>query len=61
MPDDSGLRLAHNWTWGGSVIRDDIGGYHMFAMHLVQHCGIQCYQTNGQVLHATAVSPPAIS
>lgn len=56
-PAASGLRLAHNWTWGGSVIRGEDGRYHMFAMHLVRHCGIQCYQTNGEVLHATAARP----
>ena len=57
MANNSGLVLAHNWTWGGSVIKGDDGTYHMFVMHLVDHCGIQCYQTNGQVLHATASQP----
>jgi len=44
--------LRHDWTWGGSVIQGDGDGrYHMFVMHLANHCGIQCYQSNGQVLH----------
>jgi hypothetical protein len=42
MEHDAGLRLAQNWTWGGSVIRGEDGLYHMFVMHLVERCGIQC-------------------
>ena len=38
MEPDSGLRLKQNWTWGGSVIRGEDGQYHMFVMHLVEHC-----------------------
>jgi hypothetical protein len=57
MDPTGGLHLAHNWTWGGSVIQSRDGRYHMFVMHLVEHCGIQCYQTNGEVLHATAATP----
>ena len=57
-PSATGLKLPHNWTWGGSVIRDSRDGrYHMYVMHLKEHCGIQCYQSNGQVLHATANAP----
>ena len=34
------------------MIKGEDGLYSMFVMHLVEHCGIQCYQTNGEVLHA---------
>eukprot|EP01043_Picozoa_sp_COSAG02_P006172 COSAG02_NODE_173_length_31245_cov_413.548096_27_plen_157_part_00 len=42
MESGTGLRLAQNWTWGGSVIRGDDAHYHMFVMHLKERCGIQC-------------------
>ena len=57
MATDSGLHLPSNWTWGGSVIKGEDGAYHMMVMHLVEHCGIQCYQTNGEVLHAVSSKP----
>lgn len=57
MDPSGGLRLQHNWTWGASVIQGEDKQYHMFVMHLVDRCGIQCYQTNGEVLHAVAPEP----
>ena len=39
------------------MIRGEDGSYSMFVMHLVEHCGIQCYQTNGEVLHAVSAKP----
>ena len=52
-----GLRLAHNWTWGGSVIKGEDGQFHMFVMALRDHCGIQCVYTNAIIHHAVAAAP----
>jgi hypothetical protein len=56
MEHDAGLRLAQNWTWGGSVIHGEDGLYHMFVMHLVERCGIQCCEPRGLAPRHDAVA-----
>ena len=43
-------------TWGGSVVRDDAGAYHMFASLVTRHCGIHRWLTNSVVARATSAS-----
>ena len=45
------------WSWGGSVVRDDAGLYHLFAASFVNHCGLNAWETNSQVLHAVSTLP----
>jgi hypothetical protein len=45
------------WTWGGSPIEDDAGGWHLFASEISNGCGILHYTVNSQVLHLTASHP----
>jgi len=52
----SGLQslLYQNRTssWGGSVLVDDEGVWHMWYSEITHHCGIHRWLTNSQVVHA---------
>lgn len=52
----SGLQsyLDNNRTssWGGSVLVDDEGVWHMWYSEITHHCGIHRWLTNSQVVHA---------
>lgn len=39
-------------SWGGAVIRDDNGDYHMYAAEMSQYCGIDVWQPNSILIHA---------
>ena len=45
-------------TWGGNVIEDDEGGFHLYAVGFGTYgCGLGHWLTNSDVIHATAASP----
>jgi len=44
-------------SWGGSVIVDDNGLFHMFAAAMTEECGLDQWTTNSEVIHATSSSP----
>lgn len=48
-----------NWTssWGGSVVRDDNGLYHMWVNELTNSCGMYYWMSNSVVRHATSPDP----
>eukprot|EP01065_Artemidia_motanka_P007714 TRINITY_DN13857_c0_g1_i1.p1 TRINITY_DN13857_c0_g1~~TRINITY_DN13857_c0_g1_i1.p1 ORF type:complete len:423 (+),score=70.87 TRINITY_DN13857_c0_g1_i1:33-1301(+) len=55
-PHDPGAR-ANVSSWGGSVIRDENGTYHMYAAEMDGRCGIEWWEPNSQVVHAVSDSP----
>ena len=57
-PRNNGYRLSDNTSsWGGSVMRGQDGQYHMFASQITEHCGLNAWSTNSQIVRATAQSP----
>jgi hypothetical protein len=53
------LSAAGNWTssWGGAVVRDDRGLYHMWVNELTDSCGMYYWMSNSVVRHATSTDP----
>eukprot|EP01084_Bolivina_argentea_P221540 375188_1 len=39
-------------SWGGAVVMDDDGNYHMYAAELSMYCGINAWQPNSILIHA---------
>eukprot|EP01084_Bolivina_argentea_P221542 375190_1 len=39
-------------SWGGPVVRDDDGNYHMWAAEMSMYCGINAWQPNSILIHA---------
>lgn len=53
----AGFRPPNGSSWGGSIIADSNGGLHMFAALMTEHCGLDTWETNSEVVHAVAASP----
>jgi len=54
---NGGYHVPLHYSWGGSVINDGTGTYHMFASEFVNECGLMSWETNSQVIHATSSKP----
>jgi len=52
-----GYHVPLHYSWGGSVINDGTGTYHMFASEFINECGLMSWETNSQVIHATSSKP----
>ena len=58
LPQDQNIS-----SWGGSVLFDDASAaagddpWHMFAAEMVGNCGIDYWEPNSQIVHATAKTP----
>eukprot|EP00041_Stephanoeca_diplocostata_P033744 m.1122055 g.1122055 ORF g.1122055 m.1122055 type:complete len:297 (-) comp24401_c1_seq5:577-1467(-) len=67
IPAASGYQSPHNPTlpqlrqnissWGGSILQDDDGVFHMYAAEMLYDCGIDSWSTNSQVVHAVSSTP----
>ena len=44
-------------TWGGSVVQDDAGKFHLYAAAMAKGCALAQWATNSYVLHAVSESP----
>jgi len=44
-------------SWGGSVMQDDDGVYHMFVAEMAEGFGLNSWGTNSIVAHAVSVTP----
>lgn len=44
-------------TWGGSVVQDDDGRYHIYASAMTGGCTLDQWATNSMVIHGVADSP----
>ena len=47
-------QLPNMSSWGGSVLRDDDGIYHLWVSEFVNGCGLSAWLSNSQIAHATA-------
>lgn len=58
-PHDAGAAAARGGvsSWGGSVLKGDDGLYHMWSSEFVEQCGIQFWNINSRVVHATSRDP----
>jgi hypothetical protein len=54
---DADARGVHLSTWGGSVLVDETGTWHMWAARMTNNCGIGAWLSNSEVVHAFADSP----
>jgi len=58
------LQTYHNqslWSWGGSVIEtpsDPLYQYHLFVAAFTQHCGLNDWKKNSEVIHAVSKNNP---
>eukprot|EP00658_Telonema_sp_P-2_P054175 TRINITY_DN43119_c0_g1_i1.p1 TRINITY_DN43119_c0_g1~~TRINITY_DN43119_c0_g1_i1.p1 ORF type:complete len:344 (-),score=25.93 TRINITY_DN43119_c0_g1_i1:42-1073(-) len=50
-------RPANQSSWGGSVVRDDAGLYHMVSADMEAHCGLDSWQRNSRIVHLTSAKP----
>ena len=51
----SGYRSVNISSWGGSVLYSaDDGLWHMWASEMVHHCGLDAWQSNSRIIHATS-------
>ena len=48
---------ANESSWGGNIIRDDDGLYHLFVAEMVLSCSLAQWQTNSRCAHAVASDP----
>ena len=60
---DGGFRSPHSTpaehtsSWGGSILYDEADGrWHMFAAEMANECGIDYWEPNSRVVHATAAT-----
>ena len=44
-------------TWGGSVVQDDDGRFHIYASAMTGQCTLEQWATNSMVIHGVADSP----
>lgn len=52
-----GLAPALRSSWGGNVLADAAGTYHLFVAEMALNCTLTTWQTNSFVTHATAAAP----
>ena len=50
-------QLPNMSSWGGSVLRDDDGIYHLWVSEFVNGCGLSAWLSNSHVVHATVSAP----
>lgn len=45
-------------SWGGSIIADPAGSlWHMYVSRMAGHCGLNAWQQNSELIHATSTDP----
>eukprot|EP01061_Rhynchopus_euleeides_P009991 TRINITY_DN19312_c0_g1_i1.p1 TRINITY_DN19312_c0_g1~~TRINITY_DN19312_c0_g1_i1.p1 ORF type:complete len:506 (+),score=67.49 TRINITY_DN19312_c0_g1_i1:125-1519(+) len=58
---NAGYRASSNGanltSWGGPMLKDGNGTYHMWASQMLNHCGMSSWGGNSQVIHATSSTP----
>lgn len=47
-------------TWGGAVQLGDDGKYHMWASEMLNHCALDSWADNSQVVHAVSDTPAGV-
>ncbi len=54
---NTGYRPSNTDSWGASIIKDDLGTYHMWVSVIDNNCDIQYWARNSKVIHATSLNP----
>jgi hypothetical protein len=52
----NGYKQPGRSSWGGSVLQDEQGTFHMFVEELVNSCGLNTYARNMRIARATALT-----
>lgn len=56
-PKENGFRHENTSSWGGSIMKDSTGQYHMFASQITEGCGLNAWSTNSQIIRAVSNNP----
>eukprot|EP00039_Didymoeca_costata_P002943 m.64037 g.64037 ORF g.64037 m.64037 type:complete len:788 (+) comp11619_c0_seq3:101-2464(+) len=56
-PKENGYQHENMSSWGGSIVQDQSGTYHMFASQITEGCGLDAWSTNSEIIRATSDSP----
>jgi hypothetical protein len=59
-PTLQAFNKATNSSWGGSVISDDAGTWHMFLSVFADNAGLKSWQSKSEIVHAVADSPGGV-
>jgi hypothetical protein len=57
-PDAALYRRENTSSWCASTVRDDAGVWHAFISVFADHCGLNSWQANSQLVHATSAGGP---
>lgn len=57
-PDGALYRRENVSSWCASTLRDDAGVWHAVVAQMSDHCGLNSWQTNSQLVHVTSSSGP---
>jgi hypothetical protein len=58
-PDGALFRRANTSSWCASTVRDDAGVWHAYVSVFADHCGLNSWQANSQLVHAVSAGGPA--
>ena len=50
-------QLPNVSSWGGGVVRDDEGVWHLWVSEFAFGCGLSSWLNNSRIVHATSLSP----
>jgi len=56
-PGEQAFCHFNDSTWGGTVLRDGGGVYHLWFSEMSNNCSLKLYGTVSRIVHATAASP----
>lgn len=54
---NNGYRPDNTDAWGASILKDDVGIYHMWVSVVENNCDIQYWARNSKIIHAISSSP----
>jgi hypothetical protein len=57
-PDGALFRRANTSSWCASTVRDDAGVWHAYVSVFADHCGLNSWQANSQLVHAVSAGGP---
>jgi len=55
---DNGYRPESSSSWGGKIVPDGTGKYHLYAAAMVEKCGLTTWRTNSEIVHAISYDKP---
>jgi len=58
-PDGALYRRENYSSWCASALRDDAGVWHAVVAQMADHCGLNSWQQNSQLVHVTSTQGPA--